>query len=550
MVLIALSGCDGSGKTTIATSLDNILRRYGVKAKYRREFEYFLLKYLLKLLGSKVEIERKKFLKKDGNASPADHLKYKLWPFLVWLDSNLEIAYLKLFNRSLIIFDRSIVDHLAGFEYLKYINRNTRNLLLKYSLKPGLIIVLDAPPEVMYERKKETHDYRLDFYREQRERYLDMAMELKVPIIRTDKSLDESLRETLQHILLRFGKKEDIVLHALSDPLGSSDGDSLSKLLKNIDWDELDLRYLIVEASKNNVEYPFYERLHSKLSNCIVRKALRVIELKYQKFLKVLTTVTELFEKSGIDYVVFKTISSYKYLPRDIDVLVGKEDFKKAMNLLVSKGFKLTKTHTMHKEISLVKNEVEIDLHLQIGWMGSRVIDENLILHNYSDYKVGDTTVRIPNPTHEFLLLSAHAILQHHYVTLGEVHYARALIKNYDIDWDLVFSLACKHRFYKGLTSFILLVVSKDVLFYGANIEEKISNIYKPHLMTNPIALSFTEILKPVTWLGFRSLQLSNILNFMDMIITICRRLRHSLIGLLPYNEPLREILSLFARGS
>jgi len=545
-MIMALSGCDGSGKTTIATSLINVPKKCGVKVRYRREFKYFLLKYLLKLLGDRIEAERKKFMKMEGRLSSIDYLKYKLWPFLVWLDSNLEIVYLKLLSklsRNLIVLDRCIVDHLAGFEYLGYIDKDIRNLLLRFSLKPDLIIVLDAPPEVMYNRKKKTHNYQLDFYKEQRKRYLDMAMKLKAPVIRADKSLDESLREVLQCILLNSSKAEDIILHILSDPLGDPKESFLAKLLENIDWNSLDLRYLVIEASRNNVEFPFYERLNTQISNNIVRGILKVVELKYQKFLEVLVSIAELFEKSGINYVVFKTIPPYKHLPRDIDILVDEKDLKKVTNLLISKGFRLTRTHIIHKEVSLVKNDVEIDLHWQVEWMGNRVIDADSILHSSIAYKLGHVDVNVPCPTHELLLVVSHAVLQHHYVTLGEIHYIRSLIARYDINWEYVLNAACRLGILKSFIYTLLIVMAKDKLFYKSIIVRKMKEDF-PKLRVLPL-LSMYKVMKPVVWLSVVSKRTMNILDVANAMLTLYRRGKYELTKELSYNMPLGEILNI-----
>ena len=214
------------------------------------------------------------------------------------------------------------------------------------------------------------------------------------------------------------------------------------------------------------------------------------------------------------------------------------------MNLLLSKGFKLTKTHILHKQISLRRNGIEVDLHWQIGWMGNRLIDENLILRNYSSCKVGRIIVRIPNPTHELLLLLAHAILQHHYITLGETHYARALFKNHDIDWDSIFNISYKQRFYKGLIFLLSIIIAKDTLFYRTCLTRENANIEKFYLRTKLMSIPLTDILKPVIWLNIGHLPPSNILNFFEMIITTYRKLRYDLVGSLPYNEPLKGISS------
>ena len=536
-MLIALSGCDGSGKTTIAINLVNFLKDCGVRVGYRREFEYFLLKYVLKSLGDRANIERRKFLRKEDESSTVDYLKYKLWPLLVWLDSNIETAYLKLSNRGIVVLDRCIVDHLAGFEHLKYIDENVRDLLLKWSLKPDLITVLDAPPEIMYERKRRTHDYQLGFYKKQRKRYLNMAMKLKAPIVRTDKPLDESLAEVLQRILLRFGKAEDLVLHVLSDPLSSSDESFSATLLKNIEWNNLDLGYLIIEATRNNVEFPFYERLFFQLNNNVVGRILSAIKIKHRKLLEVLTTVTELFEGSGISYVVFKTIPPYKYLPRDIDILVDEKDLKKTINLLVSKGFRLTKTHIIHKEASLAKDDVEIDLHWQVKWMGKKTVNTDSILRNFITCKLEYIDVNVPCPTHEFLLVVSHAILQHHYVTLGEIHYIRSLIAKYNINWEYVLNVVRRLGIFRSFLCTLSIVMVKDKLFYRSIREKAL-----PLLFTYG---TIRTIMKPVIWLGVVSKRIMNILDVADVMLTLYRKSKYELTKELPYNMPLGEILDI-----
>ncbi|GBF09442.1 hypothetical protein apy_11670, partial [Aeropyrum pernix] len=487
-----------------------------------------------------------KYLKKEGKISSLDHLKYRLWPWLVWLDSNLDIAYLKLFKKDyLLILDRCIVDHVAGFEYLGYITRGARKLLLKYALKPDLIIILDAPPTTLYERKRETHDYTIDFYEKQRNRYLDIAKELKAPIVKTDRNLGDSLNEIIVHMLLHLSKPEDIVLHIVSDPLNEFNVQKFGLLFKNLD--KLNLRYIITEASRNNVEFPLYERLYRYYHNGYVKKALEIVEAKYNEFFHTLAEIVDIFNTAGINYVVFKTIPPYKYLPRDIDVVIDEKDKRKAIELLRSHGYMVSKKHFLHKEISLTKYGIDVDLHWRVWWMGYRILDENTILRNLTTRRLksalGEITVSLPSPTHEFLLVVAHSILQHHYVTLGEVHYIRALIKNYDIDWNLVFKVAEEAGLLSSFVSLIAIVVAKDMLFYDGNIQEKVKEFLESHLKEH--SLSLIEILKPVTWLSLRSLPLKNLLNLMDILLTYYRKIRFAITGTLPFNVPLKEISEL-----
>jgi len=544
MVIIALSGCDGSGKTTLALTLYETLKACGIKTEYRKEFKYFLLKYILKALDkNKIFRERKKFLRKEKSISKIDHLKYKFWPFFVWLDSNLEILYLKLIKRSnIIILDRCIIDHLAGFEYLKYISKNTRNLLIKYSIKPNPIIILDNLPEIMYKRKKKTHQYPLEFYERQRRRYLDIARKLGAPIIRTDISVEKSLRGIIKHILLQLTKPEDIILHILSDPFNDPSIENFSESISKKNIFERDkLGYIIMEASKNNVEFPVYERLSQCVNKDIIKRALRIAKSKYNTFRSVLSIIIDTFDNIGINYVIFKTLPPYKYLPRDIDILINEDDKKRVINALTSRGFKISKTHIIHKAISLTMNNFDLDLHWRVEWMGHKVIDESIILDNHYSYKLDDIIVQIPDPSQEFLLVAAHSILQHHYMTLGELHYLRALIKKYKLDWDFIFEVAQRKCLWKKLTKCLASILIKDVLFYNSNIVKKLPENILSMISKTGISVS-KHILEPVIWYDPIFLPISNIPSLIDSLLNLYRYLRYKVTKHLPYNEPLSEI--------
>ena len=49
--VIGLCGIDGSGKTTVAKRLVEELRARGIKAHYRHELDFPLLRFMLKLTG-------------------------------------------------------------------------------------------------------------------------------------------------------------------------------------------------------------------------------------------------------------------------------------------------------------------------------------------------------------------------------------------------------------------------------------------------------------------------------------------------------------------
>ena len=82
-MFITFSGVDGSGKTTLATMLKKKLSSHGFQVKYHREFEYFILKYLLFHLGNNANPTRDRFMDRSEVRKP---MLFRIWPIVVWFD--------------------------------------------------------------------------------------------------------------------------------------------------------------------------------------------------------------------------------------------------------------------------------------------------------------------------------------------------------------------------------------------------------------------------------------------------------------------------------
>ncbi|KUO42816.1 MAG: hypothetical protein APU95_02340 [Hadesarchaea archaeon YNP_N21] len=202
-MIIALMGNDGSGKTTIAKELTNIFKDSGLEVIYKHEYEYSVLKFLFKIVGmGKIDQERRKMI-----AERKKSWKYYLWPFLIWFDIFLQYLYFELFRRkAIVVSDRYPYDHYISFDYLGCLMPLSRWLYLHFP-KPDVGIVLWVEPQVAYERKKDTHDYPLEYYEKQTESYLKLAHQLDIPAINTNKEVGQTLIEIIMHVIYFLYKK-------------------------------------------------------------------------------------------------------------------------------------------------------------------------------------------------------------------------------------------------------------------------------------------------------------------------------------------------------
>jgi len=197
-MIVAFMGNDGSGKSTLSQLFFRKLKEEGYsKIEYRRGFEYFTLKYILKLFRLKsLEEKREILLDKKIKKKP---LFFKItgliWPLIVWFDYLVYFFYANLLQpKKIIIFDRYAIDSLVGWEYFGYANPFLKWLYLIIPL-PTICFILDAPGEVTFQRSQFDHKFSLEFYTAQRERYLKYAELLKIKVISTDKSLNTSFEE-------------------------------------------------------------------------------------------------------------------------------------------------------------------------------------------------------------------------------------------------------------------------------------------------------------------------------------------------------------------
>jgi GT2 family glycosyltransferase/thymidylate kinase len=206
-MIIAFMGNDGSGKTTISKEITKIFRGLGLRVFYKHEYEYFILKFLFKIVGmEKIGQERKKMIVKRERS-----WKYYIWPFMVWFDGFFQYLCFKLFigRKAIVVLDRYLYDHYMSFDYLGYLTPLSRWMYLHFP-KPDVGIILWVDPYVAYERKKDTHDYPVEYYERQTESYLKLARQLDIPTINTDKEIGQTLGEIIRYIIYFLYEKGEL----------------------------------------------------------------------------------------------------------------------------------------------------------------------------------------------------------------------------------------------------------------------------------------------------------------------------------------------------
>jgi len=226
IMIIALSGPDGTGKTSCAKILSILLRKRGVDTnhvwvKHVHTFAYIIVRML--------EIISRRQVVRSPSGTFVSHsmARYsKLWMWIEFLGILPLILrthiYAKLSNitkkSSVIIADRYILDSLVhiviSLVYFKgYVSENDIDktmrflpfkILRAFLIKSTLNILLDGNVDVLMKRKKDRSDPR-NYLRLQRLLYKLISSKLSIPIIyidTTDKPLHTVCSDIIQRLMV------------------------------------------------------------------------------------------------------------------------------------------------------------------------------------------------------------------------------------------------------------------------------------------------------------------------------------------------------------
>lgn len=217
-MLICFIGIDGSGKTTLAKTLIESMRKHGIKTEYTWcKFESSLLRLL-------IFIKNKLFVKEDDwkkNYEISLEIKknlfkkrfaYTLYEWFVLLDYRFQIIRkiaipLKL-GKNLVcdryIYD-TVVDLAADLGYSDEKVTNRINQLLDFSPKPDLVFLVDLPEEVAFNRKDDVPS--INFLSEKRKVYKKIEEEFEMIGLDGTKTLEE-LEGVIQNKVLKYMKRD------------------------------------------------------------------------------------------------------------------------------------------------------------------------------------------------------------------------------------------------------------------------------------------------------------------------------------------------------
>lgn len=144
-MIIAISGCDGAGKSTIIENILKEIKNQGTHITIVNEFDYLLLKPIAAVLKRHPEVHSS-FLEGEPRIRPLT----TIWAHLVYLDTFIRVMIYKIIRKN-VIFDRYFVDYGIGFYNLT--GRTYFIKLFKTGIKADLSIYCFADATTLYKRR-------------------------------------------------------------------------------------------------------------------------------------------------------------------------------------------------------------------------------------------------------------------------------------------------------------------------------------------------------------------------------------------------------------
>ena len=197
--VICLIGVDGSGKSTLIELLSKRVEEFFDKLECTTQKLYFGWTPFLPTttLISKILKKKKYSIVKEMNKSEKTFSVVQelmlFYYYIEYLSKYLFTVFPQRFGKNVVLIDRYFYDMYVHYSYAK--NSKIFSFLMKWYPQPDYTFFLDVPVSVLDARKDEMTVEELTLHRK---RYQELQSQLHLPIINTEKSLEECVDQILE----------------------------------------------------------------------------------------------------------------------------------------------------------------------------------------------------------------------------------------------------------------------------------------------------------------------------------------------------------------
>ncbi len=244
-------------------------------------------------------------------------------------------------------------------------------------------------------------------------------------------------------------------------------------LVSNNLLDKLPWRRVLSIAEANGLLHPFCTKFleetpMSEKSDSIKRK-IRDEDKELFRFQKTMKVVQHLLKKGDIDFMFIKLYRGIPYVPRDVDILLKREDLQAAVSLFRKNGFNVEAFSDV--EIGCERPDLlKVDLYCGFYYVSLPFLDTKFLWENQRIVNIFGVNCIIPSFEADFLSLVIHSLLGHRRLSLLDFLYAKNLLHSEYLNFEDMLRETEKY----GWTSAFIRVTEKirDIynrLYFKAN---------------------------------------------------------------------------------
>lgn len=147
------------------------------------------------------------------------------------------------------------------------------------------------------------------------------------------------------------------------------------------------------------------------------------LSTNYSQALRLMVRVSEVFEKSAVDYAFFKSLRPYREATVDVDVLALSSAFWQALEAMYGAGFLHLETGPLSATFREPSSGLNVDIYDEIGVSHLIYLDKDKLSKCVVSREVSDGHfVKTLSPAADLLALMAHSVLKEQMYVLSEYY--------------------------------------------------------------------------------------------------------------------------------
>ncbi|MCK4462952.1 MAG: nucleotidyltransferase family protein [Candidatus Omnitrophica bacterium] len=486
-MLITFSGLDGAGKTTQIDLFTKYLKENNYRFKRITMYDDISTSASLrKLIGKRPSnsnshntSKAKYRYDKNRKGSKIVTLR-KLTYLLDVIILVLKKIYYEKIRNYILIMDRYLYDSLAnlfntGSEFYT-------NFMLRIIPRPNLAILLDAKPEVAFERKPE---YPSEFYSERRDAYLHVFKHVQTgAVIESEQGKIDDIQENIRDSFVNAQDQKPKEIDKYSSSV-----DFITRTLfgdiTNIP-EELSFENILAVLQKNRITVRWLQKMKTvfnKEEQTQIDKILNEEKIRLERALELIDKVTKEFEKRNLSIMVIKTLDNYPDLGHDVDLYTN-APIKDIDDILINTFKAKLENPTFseklaHKRNYKVNGYTTLEIHCsQLGQLGEdRQLAKDLIATKEKT-EINGKIAYIPRPEYRIILCVLQRIYRHFNIRICDVKNTIDILNSNSIDWAYLRQISAEYGIWEGVSRYFSYTQTLS-LRYNIRINTSINLMHK-----------------------------------------------------------------------